>query len=309
MVEVPEHADGLEWGALPEEPLRRPVLVAAFEGWNDAADAASNATSWLTGIADHDITALASINAEAHFDFQGHRPILEITEGVIRRVRWPENRFSIVHLEDRDLVVLQGVEPNFRWRSFCSAVISVARATGCEMAVTLGALLADVPHTREPRVTGTAADPGLLAELNLVPSHYEGPTGIVGVLQDSCRGAGLAAVSLWVPVPHYLAAPPNPAATLALLQRIRGLLDLRLDLGTLERTATAWRDQVDLLAIDDDVRRYIGQLESSYDEQLGSESSWNVTPQPEDLGTGDLGTGDDLASEVERYLREQRGGS
>src|SRR5207244_2839920 len=149
----------------------------------------------------------------------------------------------------------------------------------------------------------------LIPALGLLPTRYEGPTGIVGVLQDSCRQAGLGAVSLWAPIPHYLAAPPNPAATLALLQRLRGLLDLQLDLHPLERIAASWRDQVDQVAVNDDIRRYVDQLEANYDEQLGSETSWNITPTTGDLGVEALGTGDDLVSEVERYLREQRGGN
>ncbi len=224
---------------------------------------------------------------------------MTLAGGVTKSVAWPENVFFSVHREERDLVVLRGIEPSYRWPSFCQAVISVARATACEMVVTLGALLADVPHTREARVTGTATDPELVARLGLSQSRYEGPTGIVGALQDCCRTEGIDSVSLWAPVPHYLAAPPNPPATLALLDRASGLLGLDLDLSRLHRTADAWRTKVnEVTAADSDVRGYVDTLEARYDAELGTESS--------DTSWGaNLPTGDELANEVERFLREQ----
>jgi proteasome assembly chaperone (PAC2) family protein len=288
--------DGLVWEQ-KSGSLRRPVLVAGFEGWNDAADAASNAAAWLTQHSTSDTERLASIDPEEHFDFQSRRPQVELVGGVTRAVTWPENAFFAVHRDERDLVVLRGIEPSYRWRSFCRAVLSVAHETGCEMVVTFGALLADVPHTREARVTGTATDTELVESLGLAQSRYEGPTGIVGVLHDHCRAEGVASVSLWAPVPHYLAAPPNPPATLALLDRAGGLLGLQLDLGRLNRTATAWREKVDeVAAADDDVRGYVQTLEERYDADTSSDSSWGAH----------LPTGDELALEVERFLREQR---
>ena len=288
--------DGLTWER-NSGPLRRPVLVAGFEGWNDAADAASNAAAWLTQHSVGDPERVASIDPQEHFDFQSRRPQVELVGGVTRAVTWPENVFFAVRRDERDLVVLRGIEPSYRWRSFCRAVLSVAHETGCEMVVTFGALLADVPHTREARVTGTATDAALVEQLGLAQSRYEGPTGIVGVLHDSCRAEGVSSVSLWAPVPHYLAAPPNPPATLALLDRAGGLLGLQLDLGRLHRTAKAWREKVDeVAAADDDVRGYVQTLEERYDADSASDSSWGAN----------LPSGDELAREVERFLRDQR---
>ncbi len=218
-------ADGLLWEDHPGV-LQRPVLVAGFEGWNDAADASSAAATWLTQHAPT-TNRIASIDPQEHFDFQARRPQVELIGGVTRTVTWPENTFFSVKRDDRDLVVLRGIEPSYRWRSFCRAVLDVARETGCEMVVTLGALLADVPHTRNARVTGASTDTELVDRLGLASSRYEGPTGIVGVLHDACRAESFPSVSLWAPVPHYLAAPPNPPATLALLERLSALLRAR----------------------------------------------------------------------------------
>jgi proteasome assembly chaperone (PAC2) family protein len=289
-------ADGLVWEEHLES-LQRPVLVAGFEGWNDAADAASSAAQW---VAQHgaDATRIASVDPEEHFDFQARRPEVELLDGVTRSVKWPENAFFTVRFGGRDLVVLRGIEPSYRWRSFCNAVLTVVRETGCEMVVTFGALLADVPHTRKVRITGTATDPELVRRLELAQSRYEGPTGIVGVLHDACHHAGVPSVSLWAPVPHYIAAPPNPPATLGLLQRFGSLLGLHLDLGRLEESVGSWRERVDEVAGDDeDVRTYVRKLEERYDAEEQEDASW-----------GDqLPSGDELASELERFLREQRG--
>ena len=289
-------SDGLVWER-ESGPLRRPVLVAGFEGWNDAADAASQAAVWLTQHGADTAAQLASIDPEEHFDFQARRPQVELVDGVTRAITWPENVFVTVPLGDRDIVVLRGIEPSYRWRSFCHAVLTVVRDTGCEMVVTLGALLADVPHTRKARITGTSTDPGLVDQLGLAQSRYEGPTGIVGVLHDACRAEEVASVSLWAPVPHYLAAPPNPPATLALLERAIGLLEVELDLGRLERTAATWREKVDeVAAADDDVQQYVRTLEERFDEQTDADVSWGTS----------LPSGDELAREVERFLRDQR---
>jgi proteasome assembly chaperone (PAC2) family protein len=288
--------DGLVWEEEPA-PMQHPVLVAGFEGWNDAADAASSAAAWLAQHGTGTGHRVASVDPEEHFDFQARRPQVELVDGVTRAVTWPENVFTIVPSDGRDLVVLRGVEPSYQWRSFCGAVLSVAQKTACEMVVTFGALLADVPHTRDARITGTSTDPDLIQRLGLAQSRYEGPTGIVGVLHDQCRTAGVPSVSLWAPVPHYLAAPPNPPATLALLDRANGLLDLQLDLRPLERTAATWREKVDEVALaDDDVRQYVTSLEERYDEDAESDTSWGEN----------LPSGDELASELERFLREQR---
>lgn len=274
------------WEQRPE--LRRPVLVAGFEGWNDAASAASEAAGWLTR--QFGATKVASMDPEEHFDFQSARPTVELVDGVTRDLTWPANEFFAVPVDTRDLVVLRGVEPNLRWPSFCREVLGVAGETGCEMVVTLGALLADVPHTRPVRVTGATTDPDLMANLHLQRSRYEGPTGIVGVLHDTARATGIASASLWAPVPHYVSTPPNPLATRALLDRLGHLLGTAFELGELDELSEAWQTRVDeVVSQDDDVRSYVGQLEERYDTEAET----------------DIPSGEGLADEVEQFLRDR----
>ena len=276
----------LAWEQRPE--LRRPVLVAGFEGWNDAASAASEAAGWLTR--QFGATKMASMDPEEHFDFQSARPTVELVDGVTRDLTWPANEFFAVPVDARDLVVLRGVEPNLRWPSFCREVLGVASETGCEMVVTLGALLADVPHTRPVRVTGATTDPELMANLHLQRSRYEGPTGIVGVLHDTARATGVASASLWAPVPHYVSTPPNPLATRALLDRLAQLLGTAFELGDLDELSQAWQTRVDeVVSQDDDVRSYVGQLEERYDTEAET----------------DVPSGEGLADEVEQFLRDR----
>jgi proteasome assembly chaperone (PAC2) family protein len=278
---------GLAWEERPE--LRRPVLVAGFEGWNDAASAASFAAGWLTQR--FGATKVASIDPQEHFDFQSVRPTVELVDGVTRALKWPANEFFAVPVSERDLVVLRGVEPNLRWPAFCRDVLDVAGATRCEMVVTLGALLADVPHTRPVRITGATTDPELMARLGLQRSRYEGPTGIVGVLHDTARAAGVVSASLWAPVPHYVSTPPNPLATRALLDRLGQLLGMPFELAELDEQAQTWRGRVDeVVAQDDDVRTYVGQLEERYDAEIET----------------DVPSGETLAAEVEQFLRDRR---
>ena len=283
--------DRVSWQDRPS--LQRPVMVAAFEGWNDAADAASGAVTWLR--TRWRARPVASIDPEEFFDFQVSRPQVSLVDGVTRKITWPANDVFSAHIEEvgRDVVLLSGVEPNLRWKTFCETVLGVARETGCEMVVTLGALLADVPHTRPIRLTGTAADPELIDRLGLSHSRYEGPTGIVGVLHDACRGAGVPSVSLWAPVPHYVASPPNPKATRALIERLGELIGVPLGVGDLVEAAAAWEDRVnELVASDPDVSAYVRQLEERDDDQIDER---------------DLPTGETLAAELERFLRDQRG--
>jgi proteasome assembly chaperone (PAC2) family protein len=276
----------LAWEQRPE--LRRPVLVAGFEGWNDAASAASEAAGWLTR--QFGATKMASMDPEEHFDFQSARPTVELVDGVTRDLTWPANEFFAVPVDARDLVVLRGVEPNLRWPSFCRDVLGVASETGCEMVVTLGALLADVPHTRPVRVTGATTDPDLMASLHLQRSRYEGPTGIVGVLHDTARATGVASASLWAPVPHYVSTPPNPLATRALLDRLGQLLGATFELDELDELSQAWQTRVDeVVSQDDDVRSYVGQLEERYDTEAET----------------DIPSGEGLADEVEQFLRDR----
>jgi proteasome assembly chaperone (PAC2) family protein len=282
--------DAVIWEGRPQ--LNRPVMVAAFEGWNDAADAASGAVTWLRRRLK--ATQIARIDPEDFYDFQSTRPEVSLVEGTTRKVSWPNNDCFAAHVEEvgRDLVLLSGVEPNLKWRTFCTTVIGLAKETGCEMVVTLGALLADVPHTRPTRLTGTAVDPELIERLGLSHSRYEGPTGIVGVLHDFCRQAGMPSVSLWAPVPHYVASPPNPKATRALLERLSDVLEIPIGLGDLAEAAVAWEARVnELVGSDADIAAYVRQLEERDDDQIDEES---------------LPSGDTLAAELEKYLRDQR---
>jgi proteasome assembly chaperone (PAC2) family protein len=277
----------LAWEQRPE--LRRPVLVAGFEGWNDAASAASEAAGWLTR--QFGATKVASMDPEEHFDFQSARPTVELVDGVTRDLTWPANEFFAVPVDARDIVVLRGVEPNLRWPSFCRDVLGVASETGCEMIVTLGALLADVPHTRPVRVTGATTDPELMASLHLQRSRYEGPTGIVGVLLDACRHEGIPSISLWAAVPHYVSLAPSPRAALALCRRLGELVGTDIDVAELEQAAEEYSEQVtEAVASDAETASYVEELERRVDLMEAAE---------------DLPSGESLAAELTRFLRER----
>jgi proteasome assembly chaperone (PAC2) family protein len=271
-------------------PLRRPVVLAAFEGWNDAGDAASGAVDHLLDA--WDAEPVCEVDPEDYYDFQVNRPTVRLVDGVTRRLTWPTTRLSVCRLEaaDRDVVLLRGLEPNMRWRGFCRELLECLEQLGAELVVTLGALLTDSPHTRPVPVSGTASDSAALATLGLERSRYEGPTGIVGVFQDAATSAGLPAVSFWAAVPHYVASPPCPKATLALLRRVEDLLDLPVPLGDLPEQARAWERSVDEMAAEDsDVAEYVASLEQREP----------ATDLPE-------ASGEAIAKEFERYLR--RGG-
>ena len=271
--------------------LRSPVLVAAFEGWNDAGDAATDAVEHLVDVWDGEEVGV--IDPDEFYDFQVNRPMVSLVDGLTRRIEWPTTRFYAVRLpsSERDLVVVRGIEPNMRWRGFCEEVLRHAAALGVSEAVTLGALLADSPHTRPVPVSGTSSDPELASRLGLETSRYEGPTGIVGVLQEACVQAGLPAVSFWAAVPHYVASPPCPKATIALLRRVEDLLDIAIPLGDLPDEARAWEEHVDELAAEDsDVAEYVASLEEREPEEDLPEAS-----------------GEAIAAEFERFLRRQDG--
>jgi proteasome assembly chaperone (PAC2) family protein len=300
----------VRWNAQPS--LRRPTLVAAFSGWNDAGDAASDGVRWLARTVGARV--FATLDTEEYLDFQAARPTVELVDGVIREIQWPALAFSAGSLPagGRDLVLLLGVEPNLRWPTFCDDVISVARTTGCELVVTLGALLGDVPHSRPIRCTGSATDEVLAAKLGMERSRYEGPTGIVGVLHDAARRVGFASASIWAPVPHYVATPPNPKATRALLSRLSTLIDIDLDLSDLDIAAAAWERSVDeVVAGDADASSYVERLEARYDENADAnpvESDDVITTSDEDedwLDEDALPSGESLAEDFEKYLREQ----
>jgi len=283
----------LEWR--PE--LERPVLIAAFTGWNDAAEAASVALSALRD--SWEARDFGAFDAEEFFDYQAARPQIKLIEGVTRTIEWPENHLSatapsLESLGGRSAVLLSGPEPSFRWRSFCAAVIELAGELDVELVVTMGALLADVPHSRPVSVAANSQDPALVESLGLSASRYEGPTGITGVLHRACAEAGLPSVSFWAPVPHYLPAIPSAPAALALLDSLTGLLRMDVDTSDLERGAAAYQEQVSAaVSQDSDLSSYVRMLEDRFDSQA-------------DQGPRDLPTGDDLARELESFLREER---
>jgi proteasome assembly chaperone (PAC2) family protein len=277
----------VELEGVPE--LVDPVLVAAFEGWNDAGDAATGAVEHLeTAFA---VEPVAALDPEDYYDFQVSRPMVAVDESGVRRLEWPTTRVGLARSAGgrRDLVLVRGIEPNMRWRSFCGEILELCSQLRVEAVVSLGALLADVPHTRPVPVTGTSSDPGLGRSLGLEPSRYEGPTGIVGVLQDAAARAGLPSVSFWAAVPHYVAQPPCPKATLALLRHVEEMLDLAVPLGDLPEDARAWERGVDELAgEDEEIADYVQRLERARD----------TTELPE-------ASGEHIAREFERYLRRR----
>lgn len=266
------------------------MLVAAFRGWNDGAQGASLAASFLAQ--SWSAARFADIDPEEFYDFQAVRPHVRLEEGITRTIDWPENTFYSAEIPgaDRDAVILLGIEPNTRWRTFTAEISELAKDLGVELVVTLGALLADVPHTRPAPVTGSASDPALVDELGLTSSRYEGPTGIVGVLHDACREAGLPSASLWAAVPHYVSLAASPKAALALSERLGALLGTTLDLSDLERAADAYELQVTAaVAQDEETEAYVQELETRRDA-LGEEL--------------DVPSGDSLAAELTRFLKE-----
>ena len=225
----------------PLPKLDRPVLIAAFEGWNDAGDAASGAVEHLE--LTWDATLITEVDSDDFYDFQVNRPIIKQIDGVTRAVEWPSTTLSVCRppKADRDVVLLRGTEPNFRWRAFCDQLLTVFAELHIDSVVILGSLLADTPHTRPVPVTGAGYDADSAKRFGLEQNRYEGPTGITGVLQDACVRAGFPAVSFWAAVPHYVSQPPNPKATVALLQRVEQVLDLAVPLGDLPARARSRR--------------------------------------------------------------------
>ena len=266
------------------------MLVAAFRGWNDGAQGATLAASFLAQA--WNAERFADVDPEEFYDFHAVRPHVRLEDGVTRKIDWPETVFysAAVPDADRDAVILLGVEPNTRWRTFTGEITGLAVDLGVELVVTLGALLADVPHTRPAPVTGSATDPALVEELGLASSRYEGPTGIVGVLHDACRAAGVPSASLWAAVPHYVSLAASPKAALALSERLAALLGITLDLTDLERAAEAYELQVSAaVAQDEETEAYVHELETRRDA-LGEEL--------------DVPSGDTLAAELTRFLKE-----
>jgi proteasome assembly chaperone (PAC2) family protein len=283
--------DSLTWeGDLPH--LRSPVMVCAFRGWNDAAAAASTALTAVAGSLDAQL--VAQVDPEEYFDFQSTRPTITMDEGQTRRIEWPENNVFAVQVPsaDRDLVLLDGTEPNLRWRTFSETIATVADALGVEMVITLGALIAEVSHTLPVPITGLASSAELVEELELERSNYEGPTGIVGVVHDLCRRNGIDSASLWAAVPHYVAAVPNPKAALALLRRLEGLTGIAVEASELEEETADYEEQIGrAVAANPEIEELVSRIEAEQADLLDEE--------------GDLPNADTLAREFQRFLRQR----
>jgi predicted ATP-grasp superfamily ATP-dependent carboligase len=271
--------------------LHRPVLLAAFRGWNDGGQGATLGGGYLAR--QWEAEEFAEIDPESFYDFQAVRPQVSLEDGLTRKLEWPANTFLHAPIPglDRDVVILLGVEPNLRWKTYSRLVVELAQELGIELVVTLGSLLADVPHTRPAPVSAAASDPALVEELGVEPSRYEGPTGIVGVLLDGCRQAGLSSVSLWAAVPHYVSLAPSPRAALALCRRFGELVGTEIDLDELEQAAEEYSAQVsEAVSSDAETAAYVEELERRVDLIEAAE---------------ELPTGESLAAELTRFLRER----
>ena len=274
--------------------LRSPVLVAAFRGWNDGGQGASLAAGYLAKL--WNAHRFAEIDPEGFFDFQVTRPQVSLVDGVTRKIEWPETTFrhAVLRGVERDAVLLTGSEPNVRWKAFTKLIVDLAAELRVELVVTLGSLLADVPHTRPAPVTGSASDPELVERLGLENSRYEGPTGIVGVLHDACRNAGVASASLWAAVPHYVSLAPSPRAAQALCDRLGELLDVEIDTQELQEAGEAYAEQVSAaVATDEETQAYVEELEQRTDTIIEETQ---------------LPSGDALAAELTRFLRDRERG-
>jgi proteasome assembly chaperone (PAC2) family protein len=285
----------LRWEHRPDG-LRAPALVCAFKGWNDAGEAATAALAHV-GV-NLDARRFATIDPEEFVDFQATRPTVRLVEGRTRAIDWPEFELHEVRIPraPRDLVLLSGPEPAIRWRTFCAAVVDLAEALGVQLVVTLGSLLADVPHTRPVALTGLASDEQLMERASLAPTSYEGPTGIVGVLHAACSAAGIPTASLWAAVPHYVAVVPNPKGALALVRKLESVVGVTVDAGELESAAAEYERQVSkAVELDPEVQAFVERLERMAAEEDPPEA-------------GPLPSGDLLAREFQRFLRQRGSG-
>jgi proteasome assembly chaperone (PAC2) family protein len=277
--------------------LREPIMIMAFSGWNDAAEAASGAVEHLlSGWRDKNDDVLpeliANVESEDFYDFQVNRPVVSIDESEIRSITWPSTQVfgMVIPSMTRDLVIVTGVEPSMKWKSFTSDLLDMADDLEVSLIVSLGSLLADTPHTRPISVTGTGAHPSIANRLGVSVSKYEGPTGILGIIQDGCMRRGIDAISLWAAVPHYASNAPSPKATLALINTLEEFLDIKIPLSDLPEKADAWEREVnDLAAEDSEIADYVKALEESKDAAELPDVS-----------------GDTIAREFERYLRRQQ---
>jgi proteasome assembly chaperone (PAC2) family protein len=282
----------LVWTDKPE--LRRPVLVAAFKGWNDAGESASAALGFL--LEQFDGEQIGEIDPEDFYDFTAVRPTVSLRDGKSRTIEWPENTLHAARIPgaERDLVVLQGIEPSLHWKRFCAVILEACDTLGVEMVVTLGALLADVPHTRPVPITGLASNDDLVKRLGYERSTYEGPTGIVGVLHHICSERDMPSASLWASVPHYVAAAPNPKAALSLIRSFEGVAQIAVDGGALEESSEDYERQVNAaVATDPDVKAFVERLEQTLDENQ------------DDIEPEDLPSADSIARDFQRFLRQR----
>ena len=303
--------EDLIWTKHPR--LRAPILIASFEGWNDAGDAASIAVSHLGEVWEGE--RFAEIEPEVHFDFSSTRPQVELVNGLNREIRWPTNEFLAAEIPDasHDVILLVGDEPQLRWKKFCRHIIEVVRSCDVSLVVTLGSLLADVPHTRSTRVSSSALDPEVIDRLGLRRSRYEGPTGIVGVLHDELHRAGVPSCSLWAAVPHYLPSTPSPKAALALVQHAAEVTGLVIPTLALEVASVDYERQInEIVEADEDMVAFMRQLEASHDAgEIDIDSDDDDIVREPDARTafsdqqGKLFTGDALAAELEKFLRDE----
>jgi proteasome assembly chaperone (PAC2) family protein len=269
-------------------------MVVAFKGWNDAGEAATAALDYL--VDGFEATEFARIDPEEFYDFTAVRPTVRLEEGRTRIVEWPENTFSAARVAgaDQDLILFEGVEPSLRWKRFTGLLIEVARELGAETVVTLGALLADVPHSRPVPMTGIASDQDLVEKLGFERSTYEGPTGIVGLIHHECAAAGLKSVSLWASVPHYVAAAPNPKAALALIRSFEAATSVAVEARELEESAEDYERQVSAaVASDPDVKSFVERLEQTMDEAI------------DDMPPERIPSADAIARDFQRFLRQR----
>jgi predicted ATP-grasp superfamily ATP-dependent carboligase len=283
--------DQLRWEMNPPK-LRNPILVCAFRGWNDAASAASSALETLCDSLEVDV--LAELDPEEYFDFQANRPTIAFSDGAHRRIEWPRNTFIAARAEaaERDLILLDGTEPNLKWRTYSETIVKVAEFLKVETVVVLGSLIAEVAHTMPVPITGLASSDVLVKQLELDRSDYEGPTGIVGVLHDRCRAAGMPSVSLWAAVPHYVAAVPNPKAALALSERLEKITGVAADISGLTEETASYEEQIGrAVSADPEVEELVSRIESEQ-RKRGEEET-------------EVPSGEALAMEFQRFLKNQ----
>lgn len=260
----------------------------AFEGWNDAGDSATTAASYISELLGAEL--FASLDPEPFYDFTNTRPMVRLDSDGKREISWPTNDFAAALMpeSDRDMIILIGTEPQLRWRTYCEAVVQLAIEHNVSLVVSLGALIADVVHTRPTTIYGASYDPGLCEELDLEPSGYEGPTGIVGVIHDAFNKANLGSVSLWGTVPSYVPHAPSPKAAMALVNRVARLVDVTIPIDSLKSSSQIYEKQItDLVSDDLETQEYVADLEARYDQAVGPGSS------------------EALISELEQFLRDQ----